>query len=58
MTARECAEILRSAISHRERMNANLYAIDEDGRKTKITPRDYILDAMKFALTAVEEKLQ
>ena len=59
MTSGECAKVLRSMIAHRERMNRNLYAIGEDGKMVKIDrPNDIFLDALKFALTAVEEKLQ
>lgn len=59
MTLSECAESLRSAIRHRERMNANLYVVVKGGEKVKIeNPRDIFLDAMKIALAVVEEKLQ
>lgn len=58
MTERECADILRSFIRHRVRMNKNLYAVDADGKENKISkPNDILLDAVKFALAFIEERI-
>lgn len=61
MNARECADILRSAIRHRERMHeAETVFIDENGVETvgKFNPdADILYQAMKFALHCVEEKI-
>lgn len=59
MTLQECAVTLKNMIAHREHMNRNLYAIDADGTKTKIENyNDYFLEALKIALSTVEEKLR
>ena len=63
MTAKECADILRSFIRHRERMHQEEVTFvgqnDEEISTGKIDPEaDILYQATKFALSCVEEKIQ
>ena len=63
MTAKECADILRNTIRHRERMHQQEVTFigpnDEEIGTGKINPEaDILYLAMKFALPCVEEKIQ
>ena len=63
MTAEECAEILRSTIRHREHMHQKEVTLigpnDEEVATGKINPEaDVLYQALKFALSCVEEKIQ
>lgn len=56
MDAKECAGVLRSFITHRERMIQNLYKLESDGTERKVDPaNDVVLPALRFALTCVEK---
>lgn len=63
MDAKECADILRATISHRERMHQKeVTLIGPNGEEMgagKINPEaDCLYQAMKFALPCVEEKIR
>ena len=63
MTVDECAEILRSFVRHRERMQQREVTLigsnDEEIATGKINPEaDILYQAMKFALSCVQEKIQ
>lgn len=61
MTPKECAEILRSFIRHREKMHSKEIILvgkygSEAGRGHIAKEDDILYHATKFALTCVEEK--
>ena len=63
MDARECADILRSFIRHRERMHQEEVTFigpnDEEMATGKIDPEaDILYQATKFALSCVEEQIK
>lgn len=59
MTTAECAEILRSAIQHRERMHKKvIFVVGNVETPGRINPEtDFLYHALKFALACVEEKI-
>lgn len=62
MNAKECAEVFRSFIRHREKMcEKETIFINSDGTEVGrgyINPeKDVLLQAMKFALPLVEEQI-
>lgn len=61
MDAKECAGILQATIQHRERMHKEEMILlgknGEEEARGKINPEaDILYQALKFALTCVEEK--
>lgn len=63
MDAKECADILQATIRHRERMHKEeMTLIGKNGEEEacgKINPdADILYQALKFALTCVEEKVR
>lgn len=62
MTAKECADVLRSFLHHRKQMHGKeILLIEEDGSEAgrgRLTiEEDILYHAAKFALACVEEKI-